>query len=150
MNQVELKKFEFDYRGMSRLTPFSGTYGPTRIQCMDENHASYSNIPAKVKKASHRELEKKPRSVILKRNEVENRDESKSWELLELLDDPDSNAWTEVKDFKQYFSESREFSNSTLVWEIKRVDMESNEFEYEDISKSPICWHSWTNWIPTE
>ena len=68
MNQVELKKYEFDNRRF-QLTALSGIFGRSRFYCMEKTATSYWRI-AQVKKNLHWYLEEKTQVKIIEQKWV--------------------------------------------------------------------------------
>ena len=48
MKQVELKKYEFEYPGMSRLEALSGISVSLGCHCMEENHGFFEEYSTQV------------------------------------------------------------------------------------------------------
>ena len=95
MNQVELKKYEFDCRGTPRLTALPITSGPSRLHCMDKN-SLFSMAQCKNSKKFYNRTSKKNITKVWGKNEFENRDESNLLKFQEFSANHDYKAGTKL------------------------------------------------------
>ena len=85
MKEVALKKYEFEYRGMSRLKALSGISRATGFHCREENHR-FSMEHAITSRCIEIETSKEGfRTVAMKRNQFE-KDETILKTLFGILD----------------------------------------------------------------
>ena len=65
MKKVELKKYEFEYRDMSRLSALSGTSGPLGIQCREGNQWFSLEFLNKAEKRYTETLKQEIKTVVI-------------------------------------------------------------------------------------
>ena len=76
MKEVELKKYETDHRGMTRPTAISDKSAHSKFRRMDTKKHLFLEDCTKCRKINIDTFRKELKSVLLKKNEFENQDES--------------------------------------------------------------------------
>ena len=116
--QVELKKFEFGYWSMSKLSALSWNSDTARFHCVGENHWLIQEKRNISRKLQSEILKEKIKSLILEKQEFEKSHDSKPKKLSANLDFRDSIAVEKLIVSRTHISGKNEFFGLESWWKM--------------------------------